>query len=280
MNPRIKKMLNSPMPQPRLPVQLRSLFVLFSLLLMPSALLAQDAAERGLEIAVEADKRDTGWQDQSANMSMILKNRTGQESIRSMRLRTLEIDGDGDKSLTIFDEPRDVEGTAFLSFTHSLVADEQWLYLPALKRVKRISSSNKSGPFMGSEFAYEDISSQEVDKYSYTWLRDEMLGDRNTFVVERVPQYEHSGYTKQIVWIDQEIYQPLKAEFYDRKRELIKTLVSDQYEQYLGQFWRTNSMHMVNHLTGKETTLTWSDYEFQSGLTDRDFDQSSLQRAR
>jgi hypothetical protein len=62
---------------------------------------------------------------------------------------TIEVKGDGDKSLSIFDSPRDVKGTALLTFTHALESDEQWLYLPALKRVKRISFSNKSGPFLG-----------------------------------------------------------------------------------------------------------------------------------
>jgi len=247
---------------------------------LPGVSFAQDGAARGLEIAQEADRRDTGWSDQTANMTMVLRNRTGQESTRTMRLKTLEVEDDGDKSLTIFDEPRDVEGTAFLSFTHALEPDEQWLYLPALKRVKRISSSNKSGPFMGSEFAYEDISSQEVEKYTYNWLRDEDLEGRSAFVVERFPQYEHSGYTKQVVWIDQEMYQPLKVEFYDRKGSLLKTLTSTDYQQYLDKYWRTSSMHMINHQTGKETTLTWTDYEFQSGLSDRDFNQNSLQRAR
>ena len=261
---------------------------IFSLLLLPlSSLLLSvcisaqdDAVEKGLAIAVEADKRDTGWSDQIASMTMVLRNRTGQESTRMMRLKTLEVVGDGDKSLTIFDEPRDVEGTAFLSFTHALSPDEQWLYLPALKRVKRISSANKSGPFMGSEFAYEDLSSQEVKKYSYRWLRDETLDDRPAFVIERIPLYEHSRYTKQIVWIDQEIYQPLQVEFYDRKGDLLKTLLSKNYEQYLEKYWRTNEMHMINHQTGKETTLTWSDYAFSTGLNERDFDQNSLKRAR
>lgn len=254
--------------------------LLSSIAFTQSALGQETANEKGLAIAVEADSRDIGWLNQSANMTMVLKNRSGQESIRSMRLKTLEVEGDGDKSLTIFDEPRDVQGTAFLSYTHALVADEQWLYLPALKRVKRISSSNKSGPFMGSEFAYEDISSQEVEKYTYLWLKDEALDGKNSFVLERIPEYEHSGYTKQIVWIDQEMYQPLKVEFYDRKGMLMKTLVSSGYQQYLGAYWRPSSMHMVNHITGKETTLTWSEYEFQTDLNERDFDQNSLQRAR
>ena len=125
---------------------------------------AQTAEEKGLEIAREMDRRNEGFVDTTANMKMILRNRAGKESLREMRSMVLEVKGDGDKSLTVFNQPKDVKGTASLTFSHSTTADEQWLYLPALKRVKRISSKNKSGPFMGSEFAFEDISSQEVDK--------------------------------------------------------------------------------------------------------------------
>ena len=120
----------------------------------------QSAEDRGLEIAMEADRRDQGWGDSRADMTMVLRNRQGETSERRIRVRTLEVQGDGDKSMTIFDHPADVKGTAFLSHTHATEADDQWLYLPALKRVKRIASANKSGPFVGSEFAYEDISSQ------------------------------------------------------------------------------------------------------------------------
>jgi len=248
--------------------------------LLPFNASAETAEEKGLAIAIEADSRDTGWKDQTSNLQMILRNRHGQESIRNTRNKALEIKGDGDKSLSIFDTPRDVKGTAFLSFTHALKADDQWLYLPALKRVKRISSSNKSGPFMGSEFAYEDISSQEVAKYSYKYLRDEKLDGRDTFVVERQPKYKNSGYTKQIIWVDKEMYQPLKIEFYDRKKSLLKTLTQHDYKQYLDKFWRAGRMEMVNHLTNKSTTILWSNYAFQTGLSNRDFDKNSLKRIR
>ena len=154
-----------------------------------SEAIADSPEEKGLEIAKEIDRRNTGWQDQQASMLMILKNRQGQESRREVRVNSLEVEADGDKSLTVFDSPRDVKGTAFLSFTHAIKPDDQWLYLPALKRVKRISSANKSGPFMGSEFAYEDLTSQEVEKYTYKWLRDEALDGRSAMVIERYPAY-------------------------------------------------------------------------------------------
>ncbi len=254
------------------------LLLTFSLSL--SSVLAQTPEERGLEIAKEADRRDTGWQDSRAEMKMILRNRQGDTSEREIRVRALEVQGDGDKSLTIFDRPADVAGTAFLSYTHATQPDDQWLYLPALKRVKRIASANKSGPFMGSEFAYEDISSQEVEKYTYKYLRDEKLNGLDTFVIERYPQYKHSGYTKQVVWIDKEHYRPMKVEYYDRKKTNLKTLEFKDYKQYMDKYWRADQMDMVNHQNGKSTTLRWSNYKFRNGFTDRDFDRNSLKLAR
>jgi len=252
--------------------------LLLSLTLSPAW--AQSAEEKGLQIVMKADELDSGWGDQSHTLEMILRNKQGQESRRAMRGRLLEVSGDGDKGLTIFDDPADVKGTAFLSFTHVNEADDQWLYLPALKRVKRIASKNKSGPFMGSEFAYEDMTSQEVAKYTYKWLRDETLDGRNVYVIERYPVDENSGYTRQVVWGDYGMYQPLKVEFYDRKNAPLKTLTFHGYRQYLERYWRADRLEMVNHQSGKSTELLFSDYRFRTGLTDRDFDQNSLKRAR
>ena len=248
--------------------------------LLPLTLVAETAEEKGLAIAVEADKRDEGFDDSTANMTMELRNKQGDSSTRYIRIKTLEVIGDGDKSMSIFDEPADVKGTAFLTFSHAIKPDEQWLYLPALKRVKRINSKNKSGPFMGSEFAYEDIASQEVEKYTYKYLRDENLNGIDCFVIERYPAYEHSGYTRQVVWINKAEYRPEKVVFYDRKNSLLKTLTYDGYQQYLDKFWRADQMYMENHQTGKSTTLTWSDYQFKTGLEDRDFNKNSLKRAK
>lgn len=256
--------------------------LLAALLTLPlfNSAFAETPEEKGRAIAVEADKRDSGWKDQKSDMKMILRNRQGQETEREIRNKQLEVEGDGDKSMSIFDSPADVKGTAFLSYTHAIKPDDQWLFLPALKRVKRISSNNKSGPFMGSEFAYEDITSQEVEKYTYKWMQDETYEGRDTFVLERYPAYKHSGYTKQVAWVDKEMYQPLKVDFYDRKGDLLKTLTYHGYKQYLDKFWRPDRMEMVNHITKKSTTLLWENYEFDNGFTDRDFDQNSLKRAR
>lgn len=253
---------------------------ILTLTLLFSFALAQTLEERGLAIATEADKRDTGFGDSQASLKMTLKNARGQESVRFMRNKTLEGTTDGDKSLIIFDKPTDVKGTATLTFTHKEGSDDQWLYLPAIKRVKRISSNNKSGPFMGSEFAYEDLSSQEVEKYTYKFLKEDKLNDVDVFVMERYPVDPKSGYKKHISYINKDNYRTEKVEYFDRKGSLLKTLTFEKYNQYLGKFWRAGVFNMMNHQTGKSTRLEFSDYKFNVGLKDRDFNKNSLKRAR
>lgn len=249
-------------------------------LLLPASVQGQGAAARGLELAREVDARDHGFGNFEAGLRMVLRNRHGEESTRQMRSQTLEMDGDGDRSLVIFDQPRDVEGTALLSFTHKEGSDDQWLYLPALRRVKRIASDNKAGPFMGSEFAFEDISSQEVEKYTYEYQRDEVVDGVDMFVLERVPVDPKSGYDRQVAWYDLQEHRIQKVDFYDRRGDLLKTLTYHDYQQYLGQYWRSDRMEMVNHQTGKSTILFWDSYDFEAGLEERDFDQNALRRAR
>ncbi|MBW2506147.1 MAG: outer membrane lipoprotein-sorting protein [Deltaproteobacteria bacterium] len=254
---------------------------LLFILMQPGNSDAGSVEDKGLAIAVEADKRDSGYEDATASMIMILRNRHGQESQRSLRFRTLEVENDGDMSLMIFDSPKDVKGTAFLNYTHKTDDDDQWLYLPALKRVKRISSSNKSGSFVGSEFAYEDIASQEVEKYTYKWLRDEIFDNRECFVVERYPvDTKNSGYSRQVVWLDKDEYRTWQVKYYDRKNAHLKTLTFSDYQKYNNSFWRPDKMFMINHQTGKSTELEFSDYRFTVGLSPDDFSKNSLKRAR
>ena len=266
-------MLNKKMILTALAVMALNTFANVSYALMPDE-------QKGLDISKESKKRDLGWEDSTADMLMLLRNKQGQQSIREIKIKSLEIADDGDKSLTIFNKPRDVKGTAFLSFSHPVAADEQWLYLPALKRVKRISSRNKSGPFMGSEFAFEDLSSFEIEKYSYKYIGDEKINGLMSFKVEQFPIDENSGYTRRVVWLDQQEYRVQKIDFYDRKNALLKTLSFSDYKQYLGKFWRANVQEMQNHQNGKSTELTWSNYQFKTGLKDSDFNRNSLKRAR
>ena len=160
--------------------------ILFTLT-MTFVLSGEISANKGLEIAIKADKTSEGFVDSQSSMEMQLTNRKGNVVTRKMKSKRLEVKGDGDKSLIIFESPRDVKGVAILSFSHKTSADDQWLYLPALKRVKRIASKNKSGPFLGSEYTFEDLSSQEVEKFSYLFLRDEDLDGQPNHVIERIP---------------------------------------------------------------------------------------------
>ena len=241
---------------------------------------AQSAAEKGLEIAKAARESDRGFGNYTAELNMVLRNRSGQESKRTLRIKVLEVKGDGNKIVFVFDNPRDVKGTAFLIHGHINKADDQWLYLPALKRVKRISSSKRSGSFMASEFAYEDLTSPEVEKFTYTWLRDEPCGSLTCTVTEMIPTEKESGYSRQVVWHDTKEFRVWKVEYYDRRNGHLKTLTYEGYEKYLGKFWRAADLHMVNHNTGKSTDLNWSSYNFRTNLSERDFTKTGLRRAR
>ena len=243
---------------------------------------AASPEEQGFEIAARSDRSDRGFGDNRVRLKMVLRNAAGAEATRSLEIATLEVPDEdvGDKSLIVFDSPRDIDGTALLSHAKIIDPDDQWLYLPALKRVKRISSVNKSGPFVGSEFAFEDFTALELKKYDYKYIRSEPCGEMTCDVVERYPRYEYSGYVKQLSWIDQEVFQVRKVEFYDRRGDLLKTLTLEDYRLYEDKYWRALKLAMVNHQTGKSTDLVYDDYVFGVGLDDNDFIKGVLQRIR
>lgn len=221
-----------------------------------------------------------GFKDFSARQEMILRNSSGQESRRVMDQSVLEENADGDKTLIVFREPKKVRGTALLTHAHSDREDDQWLYLPKLGRVKRISGSSKAGSFLGSEFAYEDLAPLEVDDYTYKYLRDETLNGMAMFVVERYPIDKDSGYTRQILWVDQKEYRIFQADFYDRKDVHAKRLTVSEYKQYLGKHWRPHFLTMVNQIDGKSTDLKMGEHQFQNNLSADDFTQASLRRSK
>ena len=247
--------------------------------------IAETLEEKGLRIETEAYNYDKGFGDSTSSSIMTLRNKQKEESTRYFRGKTLEVKNDGDKTLFIFDSPRDVKGTATLTFTHKTGPDDQWLYLPALKRVKRITSDNRSGSFVGSEFAYEDLGSQELEKYSERiFLRDEKCPNQielTCHVISRKPTEKSSGYSSQTLWLDNTIaHRVWKIDYYDRKGSLLKTLIFDKYKLYLDKYWRPEVYEMTNHQTGKYTKLVVKDIKFKEGLSDKDFNQKSLSRIR
>lgn len=242
--------------------------------------LAQSPTERGFAIAERSDMTNRGFGSTTATLTMTLQDPGGRTTTREMRIDTLERTGEGvgDWSITVFDTPPDVAGTALLSHAKILESDDQWLYLPALRRSKRISSSNKSGPFVGSEFAFEDLTAQELGKFEYVYVETLDVDGMEMDKLACTPLYERSGYSKINCYYDTEIFQARMFEYFDRGGQLLKTLKIEDYRQYPGGYWRPHRQTMTNHLTGKVTVLEAEDYEFGVDLRARDFEPSALER--
>jgi len=231
-----------------------------------------------IDVAKKNDNVMSNFEDSKSKMTMTLINAKGQTKVRQMKSKTLELDG-GDKSLMEFLSPADVKGTKFLNYEHAKKDDDQWLYLPALKRVKRISSKNKSGAFMGSEFSYEDISSFNIEKYDYKndEAKEEQLHGTEIYKVERFPNYKYSGYTKQVSYIDKKSFLTLQVDYYDRKKSLLKSAFFTDYKLIDGVY-RTGKIQMKNFSNSKESILTWDEESIKNGLTKKDFHKRVLKR--
>ena len=229
------------------------------------------------DVAQKNDDVTSGFKDSKSDMVMTLVNANGQKRKRKMKMIVLEQKG-GDKSLMTFVSPPDVKGTKFLNYEHVKKDDDQWLYLPALKRVKRIASKNKSGSFMGSEFSYEDLSSVDVDKYTYEGeAKIVKIDGKEMYMGPRKPVTENSGYTKHISWIDTKTFLIHKVEYYDRKHELLKTAYFSDYKKLSG-VWRIGKMRMVNHQNDKSTTLIWKNESVKNGLKAKNFHKRILKK--
>ncbi|MFN3201671.1 MAG: outer membrane lipoprotein-sorting protein [Bradymonadia bacterium] len=241
-----------------------------------TAALAGTPEERGLEIAKQADAANEGFKSEASTLAMKLINAHGDVTERKMESKILEGDGDGDRSFIVFEAPADVKNTKMLTWSHKKGTDDQWLYLPAIKRIKRISSRNKSGSFMGSEFAYEDLSSPEVEKFTYKYLADVTEKGRDCWQMERYPIDKNSGYSKQVVWLDKQYQTPVRIDFYDRKGELLKVGTYSGYKQY-GKFWRWGAIEMDNKQTRKKSIITWNDRKLGVDLDTDDFERDALE---
>lgn len=242
--------------------------------------LAETAAQKGERIARIADDADDGFGDLVVDGEMVLKTGRGAQSTRRFTTKTLEERPNAvQKSVLEFEWPGDIRDTALLTHTYAGREDAQWLYLPAIGRVKKITGSGRSGSFVGSEFAYEDMVEQESANFTHVWLAEQPCptGQGACDVIQRQPRHR-SGYSRQVVWIDQAAHRYQAIQYYDRRGQLLKTLTITGYRQYQGRFWRPSRMVMVNHLTGKSTTLNWSNYRFDVGLSPNEFTRNALTR--
>ncbi len=246
-----------------------NVFLLFTLFAM--------AQDKGLEIAKKSKEWDEGFESAQTDLKMILTNKQGQTSINLLSNKTLEVKGDGDKSIVEFNSPKDVKGTKTLTYTHKKSDDDQWIFLPSIARVKRISSTNKSGPFMGSEFAFEDLSSFEVEKFTYKFIEETTINGTRMAVVEMYPTDVKSGYSKKVGYFNlDKNFRFEKIEYFDRKNTKLKTLEYEGYKQYASKFWRADKLAMTNHQNGKKTDLVFTNYKFKVGLSDKDLTEESL----
>ena len=246
---------------------------ILTLLIISSSLLSVT----NKEIAIKSDKVTNGFISSKANMTMTLINARGQKIIRQMKSFTLEGEN-GDKSLMIFLTPADVKGTKMLTHEHINKDDDQWMYLPALKRVKRIASRNKSGSFMGSEFSYEDTANASWKKYTYANdLEEVIFNGIKCYKGTRYPKDKNSGYTKQITWIDMQNLLVQKVEYFDRKKEHLKTAIFTEYKNIDG-IWRMGKIEMTNHQNSKQTILEWTNDKIKVGLSSKDFTKRKLKR--
>jgi len=254
------------------------LLVLFGLGAVRTAI-AGPSDSKGLEIARRAEKKRTGYHDFGAEMRMTLKSGGSDAGLCRMKFTSLEINGDGDRELVTFSEPGDVKGTSLLTYSHKQGNDDQWLFLPALERVKRVASTNKSGSFMGSEFAYEDLTYEVLARYTYKYVRREKCEFGTCDVIEQIPTYENSGYTRTEVWYDTKEQREVRIDYFDRKNSLLKTYKTSGWKRY-GRYWKPQRMEMNNVQNGNTSVLEWSDIRFSLGLAARDFDTNSLKRVR
>jgi len=236
---------------------------------------AQSSQERGYQIAKASSDQNNGYRDYSASGKMILKNKAGSASAREFDFKSIET-GSGEMSLLVFNWPGDIRDTALLTHEHKTSADDQWIFLPAERRTKRIAGTGRSGSFVGSEFAYGDMVEQTLDKFTYNWLSEEACCN----VVERVPKNSDSGYSREVVWFNKSNSTVAKVEYYNLGGTLLKTMTATGYQKFNGRYWRPANVTMVNHLTGKETTLAWHNQRFSVGLNVSEFNTEAISRVR
>ena len=254
--------------------------IFLTLLVLTSWVNAAENDPKALAIMQLVDELDTGFESYTVNVEMILHEPDAASVYRKMRNWVLERENDGDMSVVVFDTPKDLAGVASLTHTQQFDLDEHWLYMPTIGRTKRIAKANQSGPFLGSEFAYEDLGSQETGKYQHQYLH-EVTTDGDIYdVIERRPTLKYSGYAKQHVWVNREHHRIEKILFFDFKDQPLKTLEHQQFSQYRAKFWRPAKSFMRNHQTGRVTEVLWQDYDFQAELTAAQFSANALQRYR
>ena len=237
----------------------------------------------GREIAARSDRARRATTEHQV-MTMILENARGQQRVRTIEGWSHELSDDEEHRFARFLKPSDVRGTTLLTYDYDEKDDDIWLYLPALKKVKRILSSNKTDYFMGSDFTYEDMENMDLVNWDYTLTGTETIDGVECYVIEEAPNNEkeakESGYSKRTSWIAKTDFLPRRVDFYDKKGRLAKRLVFEDIHPTSGDDPRPRAhrMKMENFITRHKTTLVFDKLELDVPIDDDVFSQRNLRR--
>lgn len=246
-------------------------FLILSFLLSSSLFAATDARK----IMEDIEAHNSGFVGSTSQMEMILIDAYNKQVKREMSTITKEdAKASEDKSITEFTKPLDVKGTKLLTWTMPTETNKLWLYLPRFKRVKKINSSGQAGSFMGSEFSYEDIAGQQIDKYTYKLLSE----DDEHWVIEATPK-DKSGYSKTISTYSKKYFVPVKTQYFDRKGDLLKESEANNIQPYtVGQktIFYPEKVEMKNVQTKKSSIIEWKERKIGVNHSDNLFKSHKL----
>jgi outer membrane lipoprotein-sorting protein len=251
--------------------------LLAALLVLALGSFAQAANLTGRDIMVKVDNRDDG-ETRKSKMVMTLINKVGDKRIRKVVSYQKDY-GKDTKAIMVFESPGDVKGTGYLSWEYDAQNkdDDRWLYLPALRKIRRISGSSNSDYFMGTDFTYDDMGDRNVDEDQHTLLKEEKLDGYQCWVVESIPKEVDDGdYTKKISWVRQDIDMVVKVDYYN-EYGLLKTYYAKEIVKIDG-IWISKQMVMVNKQEEHQTILEMTDVKFNLSLSDNLFKTSTLER--
>lgn len=253
--------------------------VLYTVLLVVVITVAVNGQEKitGLKIIENVYNRDSG-DDVTSDLTMTLINSRGDTRIREIKQYGKDY-GKEDKSTMFFLSPADVRNTSFMNWSYDEEGrdDDQWIYLPALKKVKRISSDSKGDYFMGSDFTYDDLGDRHPSEDTHKLLREEKLNGENCYVVESIPKEEDYMYSKTVTWISKDKWIGLKKEFYDEDGEHLKTLSVGKFEKIDG-IWVILNSEMHNIQKDHKTLMELKDVKINTGIDDGMFTERIMKR--
>lgn len=249
-----------------------SKFLIFTVLLTVSVTVP--AQKTGLQVMQSVYDLPSG-KDTQAELMMVLKNKQGEKRVRELKQYIAEEDG-MEKKIMYFVSPADVKGTSFMNWSYtSGKEDDQWIYLPALKRTKRIASGSKGDYFMGSDFTYDDLGERHPDEDLHQLLREETVDGKVCYVVESKPKTTGHMYSKTITWVMKDSYIGLKREFYDPNAKLLKVLTVKNYQKVNG-IWVIMETEMKNVLKNHSTTISLRNVKINQGVPASRFTERSM----